>query len=373
MSAASVDDPIPLIGYSEYRADLPGGMLPYMSSMRACVVQADGTDRKRVGEKLLQRPDSWTQFAGWSPDGRQGIIGSGWESRENAAWEEQHQTFRMTDGWLYDVCLVDLATGEAVNLTAVERVSIYNSGLFFWPGDSSRLGFQALIGGESRPFSMDRDGRSKKDLSGGAAGFTYGFTASPDGQRIAYHRSYQVYVASADGSDARHVNTAKPFNFCPTWSPDGSLLLFLAGEHYDCHPWLCRRDGSALRQLASRGGYRGVVEMLEKPAFHSASSDVPVWSADGQFVFYTARVGASVELMRVSREGRIEPLTHSSSGVLHYHPKPSPDGKYVAFGSTRSGTRQLYVMRMDDRSVWPITSVPHGDGAMWAHWQPVWD
>jgi hypothetical protein len=68
---------------------------------------------------------------------------------------------------------------------------------------------------------MDRDGRNKVDLTKTSNEFAYGFSSSRDGKRIAYHKSYQVYLADADGSNAVHVKTGNPFNFVPTWSPDG--------------------------------------------------------------------------------------------------------------------------------------------------------
>ncbi|MEZ6108690.1 MAG: hypothetical protein R3B96_22070 [Pirellulaceae bacterium] len=74
--------------------------------------------------------------------------------------------------------MVDLATGAIDNLTEVERVSIYNTGLFFLP-DGSGFGFTPLIDGISVPFVMDRDGRNKRDVSGRTRGFAYGFSASP--------------------------------------------------------------------------------------------------------------------------------------------------------------------------------------------------
>ena len=77
-------------------------------------------------------------------------------------------------------------------------------------------------------------------------------------------------------------------------------MLFLAGEHYDCHPHVVRADGTGLRKLADRGGYRGVVEFLDVPDFHGGSSDMPVWAPDGKSVFYTAKVGENVELFRVA-------------------------------------------------------------------------
>ena len=368
---ASESRPLHLVGYTEHQANLPGGMHPYLTSERACLVRGDGSARRLLAEALAREPNTWTAFAGWSPDGRQAIIASGWESPENAAWEEQHQTFRMTEGWRHDQCLLDLATGAITNLTAVDRVSDYNAGLFFWPKDPTRLGFEAMINGMMTPFSMSLDGTHKKDLSSGNREFTYGLNASPDGKRIAYHKSYQVYIADADGTHALHVNTGQPFNFVPQWSPDGRWLLFVSGEHYDCHPYLVRADGTGLRKLADRGGYPGVVETLDTPAFHSASSDVPVWAPDARWVYYTAKRAEAVELMRVSVDGRVEQLTRSGPGVLHYHPRPSPDGRWVLFGSKRGGSRQLYVARADGAGAYPLTHVPAGHGAMHGHWQPV--
>jgi Tol biopolymer transport system component len=272
-------------------------------------------------------------------------------------------------------------------VTEVERVSFYNTGLFFWPGDATKLGFQALIGSGSNPFQMDRDGRNKRDLTKGSKEFAYGFSASPDGKRIAYHKNYQVYLADADGANARRVETGQPFNFSPRWSPDGLAVLFVSGEHYHCHPYVVRADGSDLKKLADRGGYRGVVEFLDVPDFHGGSSDVPVWSSDGRSVYYTAQVqsGAAptsavqggvaptsgVELFRVTLDGKSQRLTESPAGTLHYHPLPSPDGQWLVYGSKRSGVRQLYLMRLEDRKEYRLTSNPAGRAAMWPHWQPA--
>lgn len=363
--------PTGLIGYTELQTNLPGGRLANVQTMRAMVVSAEGSGRREIASQLVDQPNTSTQFAGWSPDGRLAIVGRGWESPENAAWEEEHKTFRFTaETNLYDTYFVDLVTGNATNVTAVERVSFYNSGLFFWPNDPTKLGFTALIGGNSHPFKMDRDGRNKVDLTNGASEFTYGFSSSQDGKRIAYHKNYQVYLADADGSNAVQVQTGQPFNFVPTWSPDGSKVLFVAGEHYNCHPHVVNADGTGLRKLADRNGYRGVIEFLDVPDFHGGSSDVPVWSADGQSVFHTGKVGDNVELFQTYLDGRSEPLTKTPAGTLHYHPQPSVDGNWLLFGSKRGGVRQLFVMRLKDRTERAITNYSSGRAGMWAHWQP---
>jgi Tol biopolymer transport system component len=358
------------IGYTAGRNDLPEGQFANKVTHRAYVVRRDGAGRRLLAAELAREPYRWTQFAGWSPDGRQAILGSYWESPENAAWEKAHGTFRMTEGWLADMCLLDFRTGELRNLTAVDRVSIYNTGLFFLP-DGSGYGFTPLIDGISKPFVMDLDGGRKRDVSGGAGGFAYGYSASPDGQHIAYHEDYQVFVARLDGSEKRHIVTGNPFNFVPQWSPDGQWLLFVSGEHYDCHPYIVRKDGSELRKLAERRGYRGVVEVLRSPDFHSESSDVPAWHPDGGSIYYTAQVGSCVELMRAFLDGTAVPLTRSADGVRHYHPAASPDGQWILFGSDRSGTMQLYVARADGSDQRAVTDVPAGWCAMHGRWQPV--
>src|SRR5262249_23942733 len=158
------------------------------------------------------------------------------------------------------------------------------------------------------------------------------------------------YIADADGSNPKHVKTGQPFNFNPQWSPDGQWLLFLCGAHYDCHPHLVRKDGTGLRKIGDRKGYKGVIDILDVHDFHGGSSDLPVWSPDGKSVFYTAQVGKSVELFRTTLDGKSEQLTKSKDGTRHYHPQPSPDGKRLVYGSLRDGVRQLFVMRLSDRS-----------------------
>ncbi len=367
-AVADENAPTQLIGYTEGRNDLPDGQFANWKTHRAFVVQANGQGRRLVAPELANKEHSWTQFAGWSPDGKQAIVVSLWESPENAAWERANKTFRMTEGWLVDSCLVDIRSGSALNLTSIDRISIYNTGLFFLPG-SKGFGFTPLINGVSRPHVMDLDGRNKRDVSGGSQ-FAYGYSASPDGKRISYHENYQIYISNADGSEKQHVETGNSFNFVPQWSPDGEWLLFVSGEHYNCHPYVVKKDGTGLRKLADRGGYRGVVERLKYPDFHSESSDIPVWAADGQTVFFTARVDDRIELMRSNLDGQVTRLTNTQPGTRHYHPAISPDGNWILFGSDRSGTMQLYVAATDGTKVQAITSVPPDSCAMHGHWQP---
>ncbi|NIP92198.1 MAG: hypothetical protein GWO24_01485, partial [Akkermansiaceae bacterium] len=123
----------PLIGYTEFRTNLPGGRHANVRTMRAMVVNLDGSGRRELAPELAWEPETWTQFASWSPDGSKAIIGSGWQDPENAKWEEEHKRFRMEPGkWRYDGYLYDLASGALTNVCAVDRVSHYN-GVSFSP------------------------------------------------------------------------------------------------------------------------------------------------------------------------------------------------------------------------------------------------
>jgi len=372
--AATGDEPglvKSLIGYTELQTNLPGGRHVNVRTMRAMVSQPDGSTREELAPQLVDDPNVWTQFAGWSPSGAEAIVARGWQDPENAKWEETNRTFRMEPGnWMLDSFLVSLKSKESLNVTAVDRVSHYNGGLFFLP-DRRTLGFTALMNGISKPYLMDLDGRNKRDVSGDGSGFAYGYSASPDGKIISYHENYQIFIANADGTNKQHIPTGNPFNFGPTWSPDGQWLLFLSGEHGHSNPYVVRRDGQDLRKLADQNSYQGWILFLDVDDFHQGSSDTPVWSADGQSVFFTTQIATTTELCQVDLEGKFTQLTTSQEGTLHYHPKPSNDGNWLLYGSMRNGVRQLFVRNLKTSAEHQITRLTKGRGAMWPHWQPA--
>src|SRR5439155_6164042 len=136
--------PDALVDYTSLRTNLGGGRHANVTTMRAFVVKADGTGRRPLAEELTREKHSWTQFAGWSPDGSVAVVGRGWESPENGKWEEEHKTFRFTaDGYLCDAYLVNLADGKATNLPAVARAAFHTGGLSSGPGTPPNRDSQA--------------------------------------------------------------------------------------------------------------------------------------------------------------------------------------------------------------------------------------
>ena len=116
---------------------------------------------------------------------------------------------------------------------------------------------------------------------------------SPDGKTLAFLRDvytspehYEIVTASADGSNI-NVVTPQGMNVGnPTWSRDGSLILFQSppepGATQDLYT--IKLDGSGLTQLTSHlskdaNGVQGV--------FH------PSWSPDGSMIVFSHYPGAS--------------------------------------------------------------------------------
>ncbi len=367
--SSPAEKPLPWIGYTQLRTNLPGGRHANVKTMRAMMVRTDGTSARELLAQQIENENSWTQFAGWSPDGKRAIIGLGWQDPANAKWEEEHKTFRMEEGrWRLDSLLFDPLQKTVLNVTGIDRVSHYNGGLFFLPG-TRQLGFTPLIKGISRPFVMDPDGKNKKDVSGSGGGFAYGYSASPDGTRLSYHENYQIYISHANGSSKKMVETGNPFNFGPLWSPDGKSLLFLSGKHGASNPFLVGSDGKGLRKVVDLGGYKSSMAFLDVFDFHEGSSDLPIWSLDSQSIFHTVQRGDRVELCQTTLAGNTTLLTKSEAGVLHYHPQTSPDGKHLVYGSKRLGVRQLFVMDLATKKEHQVTNLKIGEGAMWPHWQ----
>src|SRR3954452_5951982 len=97
LRAAAPPVPNRVIGFTEFRTDLPGGRHANVRTMRAVVVNVDTKQRRVLAEDLVRDdPDASTQFVDWSPDGKIAVVGRGWQSQDNAKWEEKNQNFRLT-------------------------------------------------------------------------------------------------------------------------------------------------------------------------------------------------------------------------------------------------------------------------------------
>src|SRR5438093_2165734 len=78
---------------------------------------------------------------------------------------------------------------------------------------------------------------------------------SPDGSRIVFESTRagntDIYVMNADGSDQRPLVADPAVDFAPHWSPDGQQIAFTSNREGDPEIYLVRADGSSLIQLTN--------------------------------------------------------------------------------------------------------------------------
>jgi len=98
---------------------------------------------------------------------------------------------------------------------------------------------------------------------------------SPNGKKIAFRRmlgdNSEVFVANANGSEARNLTNDPAFDGWPDWSPDGSKIAFASNRGRSYEIYIMNADGSAVQKVAATEG--------------RATS--PKWSKDGRTIYFT--------------------------------------------------------------------------------------
>jgi eukaryotic-like serine/threonine-protein kinase len=227
-----------------------------------------------------------------------------------------------------DIYLRRVGGRNPVNLTADSSVD--DSQPAFSP-DGEHIAFRSEREGGGI-FVMDSTGESVRRLTD--FGYTPGW--SPDGKEIVVSTDTFIYPTDLAGSGGRlkaiDVRTGTSRDVTtegnahgPRWSPHGRRIAYwgLRGQSGQRDLWTVRADGSE-----ARGG----VEVTKDAALDWA----PVWSGDGQKLYFASDRGGSMNLWRVAIDeasGRVlgapEPLTTPAnwSGAFSL----SRDDKRIAF------------------------------------------
>jgi Tol biopolymer transport system component len=177
---------------------------------------------------------------------------------------------------------------------------------------------------------------------------------SPDGHSLAFLRASgaqqrDVYLLRVGGSGKSADPTRLTFDNRPVfrslaWSSDGRSILFSSNRAGRLQLFRMSLTDSKMENIPV--GTENVIDLTmdsrqKRLAFATAASDSNIWRVDipprGQ-----NRLG---DLVRLIGSTRAETT-----------PQYSPDGKWMAFTSTESGSPEIWISDSDGREAMPITS-----------------
>ncbi len=168
---------------------------------------------------------------------------------------------------------------------------------------------------------------------------------SPHGDRIAFWADRTISTCARDGSDVVvAVEAAMPgtSNWNPVWSRDSTYLYFISNRNGPMHLWRVRINERSGRPLD-----RPELALVQMPSTFVAH---PSFDRSGErLLFASVPLAASVQRVRFdvasgSVRGDLTPVTTGS--VVSVWPEPSPDGTLLAF-QTKDDTENIYVSSID--------------------------
>lgn len=291
----------------------------------------------------------------WSPDGKRLVF----------------QSEREPDNPFYQIYVLDLVSGDTKRISPGSGKTTC---AFFRPGSDQilfasthgdpksrqyqdeELAFRAS--GRTRRYSWDYDAAmdiyAYRETTGtltrltNAVGYDAEGSYSPDGawivfssMRDAYGRrlppdeqkmldtnpSYfgEIYIMRADGSDQRRLTRTGGYDGGPFFTPDGSRIVWRRFDRDGliADVWTMKPDGSDERQITDFG----------------SMSWAPYMHPSGEYIIFSSnKLGfENFELFMVDAEGLKEPVRVTFTDLFDGLPVPSPDGKRLAWTSSRSG------------------------------------
>ncbi|HEX4418782.1 MAG TPA: M20/M25/M40 family metallo-hydrolase [Kofleriaceae bacterium] len=228
----------------------------------------------------------------------------------------------MSQGYYWGLFDYDIyrANADGSNLRRLTESPGYDAEATVCPVDGSII-FTSIRSGDLELWRMDADGKNPKQLTS-SPGYDGGAFFSPDCSKIVWRSSrptgkdledykallaqnlvkptkMDLYIANADGSDARQLTYLPGASFAPFFFPDGKRVIFASnylaprGPEFDLYA--IDVDGSHLERITYAGGFDGF----------------PMFSPDGRTLAFSSNRRDVV----VGPHGEVYRLTGGPAGV----------------------------------------------------------
>jgi TolB protein len=142
-----------------------------------------------------------------------------------------------------------------------------------------------------------------------------------------------------DGSGLLRLTNNPAIDVTPTWSPSGTQIAFTSD-----------RSGSPQIYVISADGAGGARRITNEPY-----CDRPTWSPPPfNEIAYASRGGGSIDIKILDVATlTVRQLTFGDG--INESPSFAPNGRHLAFSSTRSGRAQIYVIDREGKRLTQLT------------------
>jgi TolB protein len=156
----------------------------------------------------------------------------------------------------------------------------------------------------------------------------------------------QICIMNADGSDRKQLTEAEGTAFYASLSPDGQTVYFSSRRTGTFEIYSIGANGKNFKRLTKNIGSLYAPEL-------SPNGDWIVFTNDGNGLWVMKSDGSN---------------PHAITSADDIDPTWSPDGSMIAFASSRTGSRQLFVMNADGSNVRQVTDLENMGGR--SSWSP---